>query len=759
MTRSVTRNRAWPRRAAALAGAASMTAGMLLLPWAAGRASAADASAAPGMPAAATSSGAKAPAAARATSARTVRGPRMWDPAKHRLFTRPSSVTVSQTTDLVNEEVHVSWRGFTPSSALLYNPGATDYPVMVAECRGTRPTRFGQCFGANNGGVAGSFSASGPMNTAYATTSPSRTGQVDIQLLTGQEDQDLGCDVGHPCSLVIVPSQGGNTFVSPIACQDHSQDTQQSDIGEIAFSSSTGQCSWRGRIIVPLFFEPSPTDCAIASASFSAIGSPMLERAMSQWQAALCTGADPMTIQYDSQQSEPLARADFLGGSDDVAFTTLPAGASGRHPFAYAPVAISAESIAFWVDNPATGQPVTQMKLNQRLVAKLLTQSYDFDNEACGHGKVPKGVGCDNAVDSNPGSLFADPEFIKHNRGVQNAGDGYQVPTVVSGNSDMTYEITRWMNANPAANGFMKGDFDPWGMHVNTDYLHLKLPVDAFTSMDPYPLVAHRYDPVFPLSQVAAYQAENWYPATNWQLELGNFPKLNPEVPGNRALFAIVDQADAAADLFPVAAIPNHGGSYVKPTAATMAAALADMSTAGNHITQQIKTKAKGKGDYPLTMVIYAMVPTGGISGKKAAKIADFLDFVAGQGQVPGSSPGQLAAGYLPLTAKMRAQTLRAARDVLGQTGDRHKAAAHASTAPAATPTPSPSATASPREVSLGLVTHPATSGLTRFALPILLIAGGLLALAGSCALMVGRGGAAAVARMRRPRRPGKKKP
>ncbi len=39
-------------------------------------------------------------------------------------------------------------------------------------------------------------------------------------------------------------------------------------------------------------------------------------------------------------------------------------------------------------------------------------------------------------------------------------------------------------------------------------------------------------------------------------------------------------------------------------------------------------------------MVIYAMVPTKGISKKKAAKIAQWLDFVAHQGQQPGYGPG-----------------------------------------------------------------------------------------------------------------------
>jgi len=674
----------------------------------------------------------------------------MYNPATNKSYSQHSWVTVSQVNNLVNQVVEVAWRGFTTSSALIYDPTSTDYPVMVAECKGTHPTRWSQCFGASNGGVAGSFSAYGPMNTAYATTSGNGTGETFIQLLTGVENQLLGCDKGTPCSLVIVPSQGGNIFSSPPNCADHSQDSGETDIGAIAFQASYGACSWDKRIIVPLYFAPTPTDCPVHNPNFSAIGSPMLERAMSSWQSALCSASSPVNIQYDSAQNEPLAREDFLTGTDDVGLTTVPGPSKGAaRPFTYAPVAISAESIAFWIDNPKNGKPLTQIKLDPRLVAKLLTQSYDFEFESCGNGTIPKGVGCDNAVDNNPNSLFTDPEFKQLNRHVAAVGDGFQIPTVLSGLSDMTWELTRWMAANAAAKSFVDGSFDPWGMHVNTDYLNMQLPTQSLNSMDPYLPVAHRYDPVFPLSTVAQYQVDNWYPATDWQPDAqGNYDKLTPENPGDRALFAILDQADAAAYLLPVASLENTAGKYVLPTDAGMSAALPTMYTDSNHITQDVgEHDKKAKAAYPLTMVIYAMVPTGGIGKKKAKKIAQWLDFVANQGQVQGDLPGDLPPGYLPLTAKMRAQTLKAAKEVLDQTGNAKPAA---SITPIATPKPS----ASQGHISLGFVSNPLTAGLVRYALPILLLAGALLAVGGSFALAIGRGGAVALTRLRRFRLP-----
>ena len=317
----------------------------------------------------------------------------------------------------------------------------------------------------------------------------------------------------------------------------------------------------------------------------------------------------------------------------------------------------------------------------------------------------------------------------------------------------MTWELTRWMAASTVTKSFVDGAFDPWGMHVNTDYLNMQLPTQSLSSMDAYLPIAHRYDPVFPLSAVAQYQVFNWYPATDWQPDpQGNFDKLTPEQPGDRALFAILDQADAAAYELPVASLENAAGKYVLPTNAGMSAALGTMHTDPNHVTQDVaEHDKKATTAYPLTMVIYAMVPTGGIGKKKAQKIAQWLDFVANHGQVQGTQPGDLPPGYLPLTAKMRAQTLKAASEVLRQKGNPRKKTAP-STAPAAAATPKPSS--SQGHISLGFVSNPLTASLLRYALPILLIAGALLAVGGSFALAIGRGGAVAVTRLRRFRLP-----
>src|SRR5262249_7471141 len=116
------------------------------------------------------------------------------------------------------------------------------------------------------------------------------------------------------------------------------------------------------------------------------------------------------------------------------------------------------------------------------------------------------------------------------------------------------------------------------------------------------------------------------------------------------------------------AAIPNASGNYVRPSNSAMAAALHDMQSGGSG-TQQVNLASKNKAAYPLTMVIYAMVPTSGTPHAKAAAIAPFLNYAAGAGQREGFRPGQLPPGYLPLPASLAAKTRKDAIAVLNQTG------------------------------------------------------------------------------------------
>ena len=789
-----------PRRLLAVVGLVSVGGGLLLLTTAAppagaqtsagattGGASYPSHAPAPAKPSRASAEEAAAQAKQLAAAARAVAGPHasttvkgkhLWDPSLNGGKGGPnpnrSTVTVTQTNDLVNQQVQVSWTNFTPSTSATYNPVTTFYPVMVAECRGTNPASPTDCYGADNGGVTSTAGPFGPMNDSYATSTSQGTGLADIDILTREENQFLGCLSTRPCSLVIVPAQGGNLSASPPDCSDHTHDTlgfgQGTAMGSVDFgkTDATGFiCSWAKRIVVPLTFARTANNCPFRNPVFSVSGSPMLTRAMNSWVAALCAGSHGMTIAEDTTVAEPQALQELGSDSTDVALTTRTADAqginTGRKHYLYAPVAVTAVSVAYWIDDPVTGLPVTNIRLDQRLILKLLTQSYAFGNDGC--PPITPGQGCDGGVDHNPLNLFADPEFLADNPEYASQNGlppqvtmpsfgAWEVPTVVSGQTDMTWTTTNWIAANKHASSFLKGQFDPWGTHLNVYYQGLQYPNNTFVSQDPFPFISHLYNPVFPLSTAATDQVENWPPYYSDQKNpvTGNYDRLVPQTPGSRALIAILDEGDSAAFLFPSAAVLNGRNQFRTPTKANMLAALQGMTNGGNG-TKLVNPGSRNKKAYPLTMVVYAVVPTSGTNHTKAAAIARFLDFAAGAGQHPGVQPGQLPPGYAPLPASMAAQTRKDAFDVLHQTGatgpkNNNKNNGGNSGSPGSSPkkgknsgsgplpaaTPSPGPTGNP--ISLVNDANAQPASITRYILPALLILGGLAALAGSSSLI-----------------------
>src|SRR5215467_11251839 len=349
-------------RALACAGVVSIGAGLLMLA---------------GAPrsAAATQAHTQAASAAHCSSV-TKGGPNMWDPTTNHQFGTPGSVTVSQACGLINQLVHVSWTNFTPSvpnnsPGPFYTNSATFYGVMVTECRGAAPASMDDCYLVDNHGLPLAFGPAGLPNTQYAVTTTAGTGQANIDIETNLENSFLGCDQAHSCSLAIVPGQGGQ----PTNCNDHSGDVALFGAGTALASNtfslvqgSSGQCSWNDRIVIPLSFAPTPTGCRQRNASFNAVGSPMMRDVMQQWLTGLCAGAHGMTINYDSTLGEPTAVTNVVSKIDDVALTTLPAStdgvSTGGRPFVYAPIAVSAVSVAYWLDNTTTGEQLGVLELN-----------------------------------------------------------------------------------------------------------------------------------------------------------------------------------------------------------------------------------------------------------------------------------------------------------------------------------------------------------------------------------------------------------
>ncbi|WP_180290384.1 hypothetical protein [Streptomyces sp. TLI_171] len=662
---------------------------------------------------------------AQAASGTTVPGPARWNPADWTEGPN-GTITVSQTTDLSNQVVHVSWTGFTPTVDvfgapvdIVINPhngaGQIDtnahYAVRIYQCRGENPS-VTDCYGSSLYGAdpakgflqpapaGGITTPEFPSNMAIAATRPDGSGEADIELWTAQQSQTLGCDPTHKCSLVVEPNYGGDPIGaysypdSHIDCDDHSPDADtffdtatdatlyRNMLGDGPVAWSGEACAWARHITVPLDFAPTPDACPAGGAAFSAVGLEMADRAVQQWRAGICRGSEPLTVQYSVGNGEPQARGSFLRRAGaDIALTSIADGNPPTRPYVYAPLANSAISVVFVLDDGASHRQIRRVRLNQRLLAKMLTQTYLHwtadDTES---------------VKGNPICLFDDQEFRRLNADIATGvawpscnNSANTVPVVVGGTTDLVHRLTEWIVADPDAAQFLQGAPDPWGTHLNTKYLPSAFsgyPVDVFQARDFSGTNNHKqyeWNPVLAgLGQVLRMTLEYRLSCLNPVVgSSGQHDKCLTMVSGQRAMFAIMDSGDAQAMSLPEAELPNPAGGFTTPTITSMQAAVRDMpydeATGTQHLPYDDgdSAYAKDAAAYPLTMVQYAMLPTEGLDRAKAEAVSRFVATVTdpAKGQVYGRKPGQLAVGYAGLTKTQIARATAAAGHVAAQDG------------------------------------------------------------------------------------------
>lgn len=633
-------------------------------------------------------------------------------------------VTVSQTTHLVNQVVHVTWSGATPTSPKV---GSFDKNYMqIMQCWGddTVPHREDCQYGAFDGDQRGGQwvpsrqvtygsnlvdphepikrppgsvknlsvpfdSVKGDSTTAfpnpyfdaYSTneepfgrTGSDGTGQDFFEVQTAQQAPGLGCGTrlsdgtGRACWLVVVPRD--NTEVDGSKPDDRLQ------------SSPLSESNWDNAIAVRLHFDPLGLSCPIGASERRLIGQEEVSEAVVRWQPVLCQATK--SIFGFSQISDDLSRVQSQQPDPWLSFVSKPVnpeGISDGRSMTYAPVALDGIGIAFNMDkqpaygatddiNEQAGERVTSLHLNARLVAKLLTQSYKIASYAPG---FPKG---------NPGDLTRDPEFKALNPSLNPFyfNGIYQI-TVPEGLSDAYNELWKWVASDPDAKAFIDGKPDPWGTVVNPAYKGMNLDLESFPRADLTCKDIGGQSPLCPLDALAYAQdlheatrgaargdtlARNyWDPAAN----PAAYKKAPLQLSGQRQVLTLTDTATAARYSLPMASLKNASGNYVAPTEGSILRGLDAMKPSGVDGVLEPDPGAKGAGVYPLSHLTYALTAPSKLTAEEAKDYAAFLRYVAGAGQVPGIAPGQLPAGYVGLTPALIAQTERAATLIAARGG------------------------------------------------------------------------------------------
>jgi hypothetical protein len=449
------------------------------------------------------------------------------------------TVTVSQTKNLINQVVNVTWTGGTPT----FQGGQVfgiNY-LQIMECWGDNPAgpdrtqcEFGAYAGDSRGGayvasrqvtygspvdpiepiklppgqqgslnvpfasVTGDTVSNGPNpfydqsstnEIPFALTTSDGTGQTYFEAQTATQAPGLGCGasettaagatVPRGCWLVIVPRD--NLEVDGTTRRGVTTQTG-------LVSSPLSMSNWNQRLVVPLSYQPVATACSIGAAERRTSGDEQITEAMSQWQPALCQNTS--AVYGYSQLTDDLVRQELAATDPGLDFLSRPLPAGSMTPDKkplYAPVALSGLAVAFNIESqssfsaPASvqqrnGTRITSLNLSPRLVAKLLTQSYR-------DGVVPGATD----VSGNPTDLTTDPDFLALNPVFKalTFSSGIAGMLVPLSPSDATNELWAWVNADPGARKFLDGAADPWGMKVNPNFVNLPLPRDDFPKIDP----------------------------------------------------------------------------------------------------------------------------------------------------------------------------------------------------------------------------------------------------------------------------------
>ena len=522
-----------------------------------------------------------------------------------------------------------------------------------------------------------------------ARTHADGAGQELVEVETVRQAAGLGCGdpvtsgevtAGRSCWLVIVAR--GNHEV------DGSTRTAQSTSDYLA-SSPLSQSNWDNRIVVPLEFQPVGQACPIGAPERQVIGHELAVDAVGSWQPALCAGGGAL-YSY-TQLSDDVTRSQVLGGSSPgLALVTNPIPPDQvptDHPLVYAPVGLSGLTIAFNIEHqpPPTapngdlqlnGVRFTSMKLTPRLVAKLLTQSYQ--------GAV---VGPPDYLKNNPSGLTVDPEFLDLNPEYKGFASSTTPPDalVQLGSSDLTSLLWSWVQADPDARAFLAGSPDPVGMVVNPNNKDLTLPTSVLPrndqscidntlsngvtgkicTLDAHPFTTDMHD-----AGRSASRGDTQ--AKTIVLGPGNTPVSQPvgrQAPGQRALLAVVDTATATRYGLPTAQLRNAAEQFVAPTPESLLAGEAAMKPSAVPGVLASDPGATDPGSYPLTALSYAVTAPSTLDAATGKDYAALLRYAVGPGQQSGTAPGQLPLGMVPLPDALKTQTIAAAATIEAQAG------------------------------------------------------------------------------------------
>lgn len=532
-----------------------------------------------------------------------------------------------------------------------------------------------------------------------AFTESDGTGSVLYEVRSETENESLGCSHQVACSIVVIPINGlscdqpsSPPTTADTACRKggrflpgSSNFTNDGVDQAVSPSLWWSASNWENRFAIPITFGLPPDTCDVLDprAPTGFYGSELLAQAALQWSPAYCLEEDRFKFQLN-QMSDEAGWNLMESGGGAAAEVSSEHEQRGPDPVGYAPTAVTGFSIGYVIDRPENAGEFDDLRLNQRLVAKLLTQSYLGSDLGRGHPGIGK----------NPLALTTDPEFQKLNPGLSTTSQEAAATLLsLSNSSDVIEQLTAWIAEDADAMAFIDGKPDPWGMTVNPEYKGITVPRAEWPLLDTYvpetentcrqenPGVyfTQLAAPVTTLRKVAEALLDAW-PNVQTRCEfdqstqLYKLGRIDRQSFGSRFMLGVVSLGDAERYGLRSAALRTRGDRYVAPDARSLEAAVRISRQSGpmKPFTVAQADAARASGAYPGAMVVHTAARLQNMDPGEAAKVAQFIRVSVTEGQVPGSDNGELPAGYLPIrrsgvTGKLYAAAMRVAAAVAAQ--------------------------------------------------------------------------------------------
>jgi hypothetical protein len=529
-----------------------------------------------------------------------------------------------------------------------------------------------------------------------AFTDGDGNGSVQFEVRSAVENESLGCSDKVRCSVVVIPIQGISCLGDDRECMKAGRFLPgQSNYANEGVDASVSPAlwwsasNWRNRFSIPLDFGLAPDACDVLDSRppTGFYGSELMAQASLQWSPAYCLNKDRFKFQHNKMSDEAGFNLMENGGGV-AAFVSSEHEPSGAEPVGYAPTAVTGFSIGYIIDRPDNLGEFTDLRLNARLLAKLLTQSYLGSERARTHPGMA----------TNPISVNLDPEFQRLNPGLDTVSrEAAATVLSLSESSDVMQTLTSYIANDKTAMEWINGKTDQWGMAVNPKYKKIKLPVRLWPLLDDYvapseqecyvqnpaPYFTQIAAPVTSLRKIAEAVLDAW---PNVQTKCDRAVSTDPwrigridrQGVGTRMMLGIVSTGDARRFGLHQASLETTAGNYVAPTEAAMtkAIALAEPAESGDvPFTLEMKDVVKAESAYPGTMVVYTAALTHGLAKADAAKVSAFIDVATTEGQRPGYGNGELPPGFLALrksgaTAALFKQAQQVAESIAEQSGE-----------------------------------------------------------------------------------------